>query len=183
MITVPNFLTVFRIMVTPIIVYFLLQDQYAVAILLFFFAAISDFFDGFFARSLKQETVLGSYLDPLADKIFLVSLVFYVTNYLKLLPFWFFYLLFLRELIQIMGVLFYYYDSKTMLIPPSIMSKTNTFLLMILLFCALLSIFYPFLSSLFSFLIFWLGVICTVLTICSFFEYAAIFLINKFYLK
>ncbi|CAH6718948.1 cardiolipin synthase (CMP-forming) [[Candida] jaroonii] len=67
--TVPNFLTMSRILTTPIITYYISTHQVTPAMILFTVSCITDFLDGFIARRYKSFTVLGSILDPIADKL------------------------------------------------------------------------------------------------------------------
>ena len=72
-----NLLTFSRIILSAII--FLLitfQDGYMAALILFYIAAISDFFDGYLARKYDSESILGEILDPIADKILLIFVLF-----------------------------------------------------------------------------------------------------------
>ena len=78
--TVPNLLTLSRIFCIPFILYYLLVDKHLYACLLFIYAAISDFLDGYIARKCKnQSSFLGSILDPLADKLLIGSLTITLT--------------------------------------------------------------------------------------------------------
>jgi CDP-diacylglycerol--glycerol-3-phosphate 3-phosphatidyltransferase len=71
-----QFLTYFRILIAPIIfILITLYDSYSWALILFFFASISDYWDGFLARKYNLESVLGAVLDPIADKILIVFLI------------------------------------------------------------------------------------------------------------
>ena len=81
----PNFLTFFRISLIPLLVlaYYssVIHSQY-IAASIFILASITDFFDGFLARKLAQETKVGAFLDPVADKlIVVVALVLLVQRY------------------------------------------------------------------------------------------------------
>ena len=77
--SIPNFLSTIRIfLVAPIIVLFI-YDFYIFSLIVFIFAALTDFFDGYFARLYKQESVLGSLLDLIADKVFVSSLLIWAT--------------------------------------------------------------------------------------------------------
>ena len=67
--TVPNALSVLRIIVTPFFAWFFMQDQLAIAVALLVLSGLSDCVDGFIARKLNQVTELGKMLDPLADKL------------------------------------------------------------------------------------------------------------------
>lgn len=69
--TVPNALTVARILLTPLFVAFFLDGNHLAALSMFFLAGISDALDGFLARVLDQRSPLGAVLDPLADKVLL----------------------------------------------------------------------------------------------------------------
>ena len=77
--SIPNLLSSIRIfLIVPIIVLFI-NDFYIFSLLVFIFAALTDFFDGYFARLYKQESILGSLLDLIADKIFVSSLLVWAT--------------------------------------------------------------------------------------------------------
>jgi cardiolipin synthase (CMP-forming) len=73
--TVPNFLTVSRLLATPVIGYLVLHDQHVWAAGLFAYAGISDLIDGWIARKWKLQTVVGSVIDPMADKFLMTVLV------------------------------------------------------------------------------------------------------------
>jgi cardiolipin synthase len=76
----PNQLTILRLCIVPFLVIAILDGHYRTAALLFFVAGITDGLDGLLARLLHQRTVLGQYLDPVADKL-LLSTVFLVLNH------------------------------------------------------------------------------------------------------
>ncbi len=72
----PNILTILRVVLVPFFIYFLFIDEFqfkVYAMLIFLFASITDFVDGYLARKWKQETEFGKFLDPLADKILVTS--------------------------------------------------------------------------------------------------------------
>jgi cardiolipin synthase len=84
MITIPNLLSSLRIALIPILFIFILNfnpSSYVYLIALYFFTVSLDFFDGYLARKLSQETELGKILDPLADKflIFMLVIAFMIT--------------------------------------------------------------------------------------------------------
>ena len=66
-----------RLLAVPMVVYLILQDAYDWAFWVFFAAGVSDAVDGYIAKRMNQETELGAYLDPLADKVLLVGV--YIT--------------------------------------------------------------------------------------------------------
>ena len=71
-----QFLTYFRILIAPIIfILITLFDFYVWALLLFFIASISDYWDGFLARKYNLESMLGAVLDPIADKILVTFII------------------------------------------------------------------------------------------------------------
>tara|TARA_B100000902_G_C27273829_1_gene897774 strand:- start:265 stop:798 length:534 start_codon:yes stop_codon:yes gene_type:complete len=67
-----NLITISRIMLAPIILAFLIFGNYLICILLFFFAGLTDYLDGYLARKYNAESQLGEILDPIADKILIV---------------------------------------------------------------------------------------------------------------
>ncbi|OIO57699.1 MAG: CDP-diacylglycerol--glycerol-3-phosphate 3-phosphatidyltransferase [Candidatus Marinimicrobia bacterium CG1_02_48_14] len=88
---IPNILTIFRIVATPIIIWFLLGFDnfyiHLVAFFLFLLASLSDLFDGIIARRLAVVSEFGKFMDPLADKI-LVNGTFITLNILDIVPVW-----------------------------------------------------------------------------------------------
>lgn len=81
----PNLLTLLRICLAPFLVAAILDGRFALSFTLFIAAGLSDALDGALARLLKQRTVLGQYLDPVADKL-LLSTLFLVLTHQKLIP-------------------------------------------------------------------------------------------------
>lgn len=70
-----NLLTAIRILLAPVILFFLIFEEYLLCTLLFFLAGISDYFDGYLARKYNAESQLGEILDPIADKILVVFIL------------------------------------------------------------------------------------------------------------
>ncbi len=83
--TAPNLLTVLRICLAPFLVAAILEDRFGLGFAIFVAAGLTDALDGVLARVLKQRTVLGQYLDPIADKL-LLSTLFLVLMYKDLMP-------------------------------------------------------------------------------------------------
>lgn len=128
---ISNLLTISRIFFTPFIVKNILSGNWHVSITLFLFAAFTDILDGFLARILNQESYIGTLLDPLADKILLISCyisLLFIENNLFLIPSWFTVIIIFKELILISGSLIlncvYRINFK---IKPSVLGKLNTF--------------------------------------------------------
>ena len=138
MLTISTILTIFRIILTPIIAFKIYEGQWIPALILFILAAISDVLDGFLARALKQETILGAFLDPLADKILVLSTLIIMALNLNNIPKWFLFLLLSKELILIFGAMFFYFKNQHFKIEPTILGKTLTFLEVLLILSLLL---------------------------------------------
>lgn len=103
----PNLLAIFRILLLPVIFYFLAQDTttgYYIAVLLMLVAIASDVLDGYFARRLNQITDLGKILDPLADKLGLGIFVIFIIFH-RGFPIWAAVLLFSKDLLTLIGAL------------------------------------------------------------------------------
>ncbi|KAF0852183.1 mitochondrial cardiolipin synthase [Andalucia godoyi] len=77
--TVPNLLTYSRMLATPVIGYWVLSSQYSTALCALAAVSITDVLDGYLARRLGQTTVLGSYLDPIADKLLMATMALSLT--------------------------------------------------------------------------------------------------------
>ena len=83
----PNLITVGRLLLTPVTVMAMVEGEYGIAFWLFMIAGASDAIDGILARQFDARTILGGFLDPLADKILLVS-VYVTLGVQDLLPHW-----------------------------------------------------------------------------------------------
>lgn len=123
--TAPNLLTVIRICLAPFLVAAILQNNFALGFGLFIAAGLSDALDGVLARTLKQRTVLGQYLDPIADKL-LLSTLFLVLMYKGLIPTTVTVLVFGRDvaILLVAAVLYAVADRREF--GPSILGKANT---------------------------------------------------------
>lgn len=71
--TIPNALSVLRLLLVPVFLILLLQEQNVAALWVLIFASASDWFDGFLARKLNQVTKLGARLDPAADRLYIFA--------------------------------------------------------------------------------------------------------------
>ena len=124
-INVPNLLTIVRILLTPLFVIVLLKDLFGPALLIFSLAGVSDALDGFIARYFNQRTTLGAYLDPIADKLLLVS-AFVSLAILKIVPGWLTVIVISRDVLIVMGIAIFTITEKPYKIKPSIISKITT---------------------------------------------------------
>ena len=123
--TAPNQLTLLRMVFVPFIVIELVEGRYFWALVLFVVAGFSDGLDGLLARKLHQQTLLGQYLDPIADKL-LLSTMFPVLSILHKIPWKFTVLVFSRDIsiLAASAVLFAIAGLRDF--RPSIFGKANT---------------------------------------------------------
>ena len=123
--TAPNQLTLLRMIFVPFIVIHLVDGRYLWALVLFVIAGFSDGLDGLLARTLHQQTLLGQYLDPIADKL-LLSTVFLVLSILRKIPWKFTVVVFSRDIsiLAASAVLFAIAGLRNF--RPSIFGKANT---------------------------------------------------------
>ena len=126
LLTAPNQLTLLRMMFLPFIVIHLVAGHYFWALSLFVLAGLSDGLDGLLARTLKQQTVLGQYLDPIADKL-LLSTMFLVLSILHKIPWKFTVLVFSRDISILCASAVLYAIAGLRDFRPSIFGKANTF--------------------------------------------------------
>lgn len=126
MLTAPNQLTLLRMLFLPFIVINLVKDDYKWALILFVLAGLSDGLDGLLARKLHQQTLLGQYLDPIADKL-LMSTMFLVLSIEHMIPWKYTVVVFFRDvsILLVSGVLFMIAGLRDF--RPSIFGKANTF--------------------------------------------------------
>ncbi len=129
--TIANIITVGRVLLVPIIIWALLAEQPIFAFVAFVIAGLSDAVDGIVARALDQQSEFGTILDPIADKLMLVS-VFIVLAYLGHLPLWLTILVVSRDLIIVFGVMLAFVLEKDVKIKPLWVSKVNTLLQIVL---------------------------------------------------
>ena len=104
--SLPNIISTLRIFLVVPTVYFLLHDQYSYALLLFVIAGLSDGLDGFLARRYGWTTRLGSFLDPLGDKL-LMTATYFVLGWLGDLPVWLVAVVIGRDVVIVLGALAY----------------------------------------------------------------------------
>lgn len=127
----PNLITVGRLILTPVTVMAMVEGRYGIAFWLFMVAGISDAVDGILARQFNARTVIGAYLDPIADKVLLVSV--YVTfGVHDLLPHWLVILVVARDVAIVGGVLLFNALGDGLTVRPIGISKVNTAMQIIL---------------------------------------------------
>ncbi len=135
---IPNLITATRFAAVPLLVWWLFDGQFNNALLLFFLMGLSDALDGYLAKSFGWKTTLGAYMDPAADKVMLICA--YVTlGALNLLPHWLVFVVILRDVAILAGALSYNIATRRLEIQPTLISKLNTFMQIILVFAVIYS--------------------------------------------
>ena len=154
---IPNILTISRLFLTLPLIIFLEINKTKFVFALIILGGITDYFDGYFARKLNLKTKFGAIIDPLADKIFLLIPLLWLSK-MEIIPFWSLALILFRELI-ISALRTTMKDG----LPASQLGKYKTFFF----FIALVIFFQPFSKYLLFNLgitCYWLGFILTLLT-------------------
>jgi cardiolipin synthase len=123
--TIPNIITLARILLTPLFIIFLIQGNYRKALIIFVLAGASDLADGLMARTLKQKSRLGTYLDPMADKI-LMAASFVTLSIYHQIPSWLTVVVLSRDLSLALGVVIFKLADYHVVIKPSLAGKLTT---------------------------------------------------------
>ncbi|BBO76154.1 CDP-alcohol phosphatidyltransferase [Desulfosarcina widdelii] len=124
-VNIPNTLTLARLLMTPLFVILLLREHLTMALVVFSLAGISDGLDGFIARWFNQKTLVGAYLDPVADKVLLVS-SFVCLAIQGILPEWLTVIVLSRDVLIVIGIAIFSLTEKPYRIRPSMASKCTT---------------------------------------------------------
>ncbi len=165
-VNVPNILTLGRLLLTPVFVILLLRDHMTPALVVFTLAGISDGLDGLLARWLGQKTVLGAYLDPIADKTLLVC-AFVCLAILGVIPEWLAVVALSRDVLIVIGIAIFTLTERPYRVRPSAVSKCTTAIQIVFIIVSLMIPTYPSVRWLHAPLL-WLT---AVLTIISGFHY------------
>lgn len=124
---IPNLITVLRILLVLPTGWVLLRQDFALALVLFLVAGVSDGLDGFLAKHYGWTSRLGALLDPLADKALLVT-CYAVLAWIELLPPWLLVLVVTRDVVIVAGAVVYNYRIRRLEAEPTLISKLNTVL-------------------------------------------------------
>lgn len=174
--TFADVLTILRLILVPGFLWAFLTGQFMTAFWFFVAAGVTDLVDGSIARWTKQETELGAFLDPIADKALMVSTVTCLLL-VQIIPVWFFALVVFRDLSILSGLAYFRFKKVDFELKPLWTSKYGTLSNIVLVVFAFLKFLYPavlFLGQPFSF---WFGVflvLSTVLVVVSGCQYAYI---------
>jgi cardiolipin synthase len=135
---IPNSITLFRLGLVPVFVVFQVTHQPEWALACFATAAISDGLDGLLARLLNQRTKLGGVLDPIADKVLILSALVSLAME-KRLPLWLLLVTGSRDLLMVVGALVVKYKNLEIPTEPSRIGKYATFFMLCMVILSLIS--------------------------------------------
>jgi len=124
-VNIPNMLTLARIVLVPLVMWLIITHEMTAAFVLFLLAGFSDAADGYLAKRFQWRTELGAYLDPIADKLLLMSI--YVTlGFSNHLPAWLVIAVVSRDILIIGAFLLSWVLSRPVAIHLLLVSKANT---------------------------------------------------------
>ena len=125
MLNLPNLITIARILLVPIMVWAIASQEMAIAFFLFLAAGLSDAVDGFLAKHFGMASELGAYLDPLADKVLIVS-IYVSLGITEAIPRWLVILVVSRDFLIVGGIMLAWVLGNPLTIKPLMVSKLNT---------------------------------------------------------
>ena len=169
--TIPNLISVLRMGLVPLFIIAVLEGQSLRALILFLVAGLTDALDGFIARFANQQSLLGAYLDPIADKILLTAAYIALTipslNHGVQIPVWITVLVIGRDVLLVVVALILYLAGGIRKFPVTILSKINTAVQVAAVLVVLLSALSPHLESIATTLLY----VVAVLTVSSGLDY------------
>ncbi len=139
---IPNTLTIARIALIPVFITSIIYSRYDYALCLFIVAALTDVFDGLFARMKNQKTPLGTFLDPLADKFLLVT-SFVIFSVYGWIPKWLAITVISRDIIVVTGWFVLHFITGNLRVEPSLLGKATIWLESLLIAYILITINLP----------------------------------------
>lgn len=168
---VPNILTVLRFILIPFTLYFLVNDQFTIAIIFICLSGLTDVLDGAIARKFNFITNFGKLIDPLADKITQLSLL--GTLVIKnIIPLWILIIVLIKEAAMVAGASFLY--GKELVVSSKWYGKTSTVLFYLAIILSMIFRDFNIQSSL-DLLIYYIAVILTIFSFVMYFR--------EFYIK
>jgi cardiolipin synthase len=137
MLNLPNSLTLLRILTIPVFLEFLSYHFYWEALVVFGIGGVTDFLDGFVARWMNQQTPLGAYLDPVADKLLVIT-SFIMLGSIGGIPMWLAIVVVVRDILIIVGyAIIYFLIEERLQVKPTVVGKWSTTLQLLTLAVAL----------------------------------------------
>jgi cardiolipin synthase len=137
MLNLPNCLTLFRILTIPVFLELLAYHFFWEALLVFAIGGFTDFLDGFVARRMNQQTAVGAYLDPVADKLLIVT-SFIMLGSMGGIPVWLVVIVVVRDFLILLGYgIIYMLVEERLQVRPSLIGKWSTMLQLLTLAIAL----------------------------------------------
>ena len=124
-VTVPNIISLLRLFSVPLVLWFLLEENFVAAFWLFLLASVSDGIDGFIAKRFNARSIVGSYLDPIADKALLLG-VYIALGVAGHLPMWLVALVVFRDVMIVGGALLFLGLTGRLEVEPLRSGKLNT---------------------------------------------------------
>ena len=128
MLNLPNFLTLIRILTIPFFLVYLSYHRYLEALIIFVLGGVTDFLDGLTARWMNQQTALGAYLDPIADKLMVIT-SFIMLGLMDGIPQWLAVVVVSRDILILIGyAMIYVLVEERLQVKPSFIGKCSTML-------------------------------------------------------
>ena len=121
----PNLITIARILLVPVVIWAIASNEMQAAFVLFLLAGVSDAVDGFLAKRLHMTSELGATLDPVADKVLIVS-IYIALGITEAIPRWIVILVVSRDILIVGGIMLAVFLGKPMKVKPVLVSKLNT---------------------------------------------------------
>jgi cardiolipin synthase len=137
MLNLPNFITLVRILTIPFFLVYLSYHRYLEALIIFIIGGVTDFLDGLIARWMNQQTAIGAYLDPIADKLLVIT-SFIMLGLIGGIPEWLTVIVVSRDILILIGYgMIYFLIGERLPVRPSIIGKCSTLLQLVTLGVAL----------------------------------------------
>lgn len=124
--TLPNLLTALRLLLAPVVLWRVLAGDMQGAFWVFVAAAVTDLLDGNIARLFNQKSVLGAWLDPIADKTMLLTTLFALV-WADVLPQWLLVVVLLRDAVVLLGAAAFRWLTGSLEVRPTLSGKVATF--------------------------------------------------------
>ncbi|MFA5170973.1 MAG: CDP-alcohol phosphatidyltransferase family protein [Sulfuriferula sp.] len=123
----PNIISLLRLLLVPVVIYLLALSAYGYALAVFLLASVSDGVDGWIARHYHLQTKFGAMMDPVADKLIILSCLLMLT-WQGLIPLWLALFMLVRDMVIVLGAFAYRRVTGHVEITPTFMGKTHIFL-------------------------------------------------------